>query len=80
MKVSIQSSYELETSEKSTINVILRTEATKNLSFSLKNKNEILLPTSRDQNDNGQLPLYGIHALRGTYSGTIFQMSLISVY
>ena len=36
-------------------------EATKNLCFSLKNKNEILFPTSRDQNDNRQ---------------QIFQMSL----
>ena len=61
----------LETSEKSYINVILRSaclanavgqEATKNLCFSLKNKKEILLPTSRDQNDNRQ-PIFQMSRL-----------------
>ncbi len=69
-----------KTSEKSHINVIPRSGATRNLVFhSLravgKNKNEIhraVYPAeSGTQNDKRQLPFYGI-----PYSGTIFQMSL----
>jgi hypothetical protein len=61
-----------ETPEKSTIGVIPRSEATRNLAFHFKIKNEI---PHFIRNDNRQMPLFGIPCGR-----TIFQMSLLILF